>query len=287
MRVVPDFESYFLPWDPLQLTTETDGGHRAYRNAVNISLFRTFRRKVWWSASLDNGLAVFYDSYDQVVTLMDAVVNQTWKHCRESVGIYYYNFGNKQGERFNDFAKQYYNFMYVPFEKSWEIFLQSLRQHQKYMLQKNEDAGVVEAPNKIIELMFIDLPERYWVEVNNNIQQFLSILPKLADLRIFPCFLTPFAEYVHPDLIAALSQTFFLGVKNQKYVREVLCPNWGMFKNSIGQVVIGFGILSLDAYKLTPIHPLKYTKSGWLKKKQQDLEDEDALYKKFLEQLEG
>lgn len=285
-RITPDFPNYFVPWDPLKLTDKIDGGHRARRNLVNFPLFRAYRRKLFWSSMTDNGLGLYYGDYRQVTTMITNMIKYARKNFLGAMSINYYDFSGDRKTLLEPYMKDYF-FKYVPYERKFPQFLRDLLEHRGKIRNMTQDVGRTEAPNKLIEIIMIDLSESMVEDLNKFKKAFLELLLNSSNERLHLFLLSEYAGNIDPEIIGSTSQNFFIGDENSDYVRNDLCADWKIKRNSIDQEVIGFGITGLEENYLTPIHNLKYTLSAWRKEYNEILDEEEELYRRFLEDLEG
>lgn len=277
---------YYHPWDPLQLSDEIDSGARVRRNSVNFELFRTFRRKVMWTALAHKNAVFFLDEPSESISYVRLLLEQAKKDPIGSVTLAWYAFNDDYEEELLQVDDENPEFTYHPYSDSIEHFLTSLIEHRAEIRRKTAEEGLLEAPNKMNQIILFQVGEKELEDLRSpvRLKMFKSLLEDSGNSRIY---LFPFfgdAREVPRTLFKSLDQYFFVGDNNSEFARNELYPDWEVTANSFAQLLIGYGVSSPEE-KLVSLHHRKFVESSWSVKNRESIKTEENLYREYLESL--
>lgn len=287
---------YFYPWNPLQLSAEVDSGLRVRKSSVTFEIFRTFKRKLLWTALAHDSMLVFYGNDQKeesnipshVETIVQTMMTQSQKTMNKSFHLSMYDFDDAFSE-LDKLDNGKYDFQRIPYESSFEKLIDELIDHRRIIKEKSKENGYIEAPNKQLQMIAFDLDNKRLNLLKNNIfiqEKFFSLLKDSSTERIYFLVLVENVDEFPKDFMNSFSKVYFLGDHNSHIAREKLFRKLPVTANSFSQELIGYGFESLPPKELVSLHSLKFARSEWKKAKEAEYVSEEELYRKFLLTLE-
>lgn len=277
----------YLPWNRLQIDSAIDGGWRVSKKDVNFSLFRTFKRKIYWVPLYQsNGALMYGDLPEQRDATLRNFAEQS-KRMAESTTVALFDLSGEQKELGAELEEQSLAFEYHPYEDNLEQFLEDLNDLRTSLRNKNKGSGYLEPPNRKILTIIFELNETLIQELelslrSRELMRDLLLNSDRERLYLFP--IASSASRMPGEIMRAFDWIVYLGEENKGFAK-------GLHKKleeayySFSQLLIGTHY-SKHEKRLTPVHPLKFTPSEWHLAQKEKLEKEDAAYEEFLNALD-
>lgn len=277
----------YLPWNRLQLDSDVDGGWRVTKQEIVFSLYRTYKRKLFWAPLYQKNGAIFHGGDTDVkLTLIKNFAEQS-KDSAESATIALFDLKGSHKEVGGSLEEQFLSFEYHPYEDSLEQLLEDLYKLRQEIRTKNLGSGYLEPPNRKVLVVLLDLDE----DLVHDLELSLRSRELLRDLllnsereRLYILPMSSRAAGVPGEIMRALDWSIYLGDENRGFAK-------GFHKNldesyySFSQVLIGTHY-SKHEKRLAAVHHLEFTPSEWYLQERKQLQEEDAAYEKFLQALD-
>lgn len=281
---------YFYPWNPLQLSEVVDSGLRVRKNEVMFTLFRTIRRKLLWSAMFHRNLIVCDSTSEPIPEVIEQTLDQFAKQVdkiRGSASVEMFDVGEHWSEFGLNLDSTHPSVTYHPFPDDIVLLAQELSECSERLLEATENLSVLEAPNKMCQLLVIMVSADQLAMMSDplNLPSFQNLLERLSRVRIYPLFFTEGIENFSTDFVKLFDVSVTFAGDSENVLSDEIYPDMKRGEYSIGQVYLGLMFDTMED-KLIPLHPLKYQKSRWAIENQAQMEAEDELYRQFLASLD-
>lgn len=279
---------YYLPWNPLQLSTAIDSGLRVKKNTVLFALYRSKMRKFTWSPLVQNNIVNFYGEVAEVETLVEHLANQSKKLSRESFILEFFDIGSTEWDILRAVDNRCSVFNYHPYEESPKHFVTEMSKHVQHISAVSRKEGFIEAPNKRLQIVLAHFSEDQWDKLVDDSEALIALeklLTAAPQVRVYLWLLTPSGAAMPEFLVETCSYGFFLGDENTRIAEEFHFPEVKTAVHALTQKFIGV-TWEVGKEELGAVHPLTYTKSTYSKAYDKRIQQEAELYREFLNSLD-
>jgi hypothetical protein len=239
-----------------------------------------------WTALQDKNIGLFADDRALIEELVSILVQDSMKRFSDSARIAFYDFDGSWKETMLPIDNRNKNFTYHPFKEDLHFFLERVEEHKKLIC---ENTVGVEAPNKVLQFLCVPISSvivKSLAEDQKTLELLRTFLTESYHERVYPVLLIENLTAFPRFLLQDFSQVFYMGENNMKLVSDVYFKDWAITKSSITQELIGFGAIGHGKSKeLISLHHRSYELSEWGKVFFDALEEEEQMYREFLDSL--
>lgn len=276
----------FYEWDRLRLDRSYTPGNIVAKGTVGFEVFRTYAKKVFWNAMMHKNMGLFYgDLASQRDSFFEAFAKQSHK-VQNAVAIDLYDFTGDLEEIGENLEESYSLFNYHHYLKNFVQFLEDVVLFREEIRQSARKEGLLEANNRRIQIIFVNFDDKVLSLLNNaSVYKIVEdlLLNSVKERIVFAPVVSD-AKSLSPQLHKLLDWGVYLGSSNDDFIHD-LYPDRDDWYYSKRQKIIG-SLFDKYSEKFMVLHPLKFTASELYRDLEKRYDEEDELYKKFLESLD-
>lgn len=276
----------YLPWDRLQLSPALYSTTRVAKQSVTFRPFRTFRKKVSWSALTFGNMALFHGGdLAQRDAFLAHLADQS-DRLAGSARVALFDRAGDLETLGTTLEQSAVNFEYHPYRESLFTLLGDLLTFRDGVRRRTAERGWVEAPQRPVLLVVIPLGAEDLALLRRDATAraaLVSLLSESAQERLVPVLVADQAREMPNSLEGALDWAAYLGDSNGAHVTE-RHQDLEHSYYSLRQRLIGL-VYGRGWDRLTRIHPLEFTASQWAIDKRAQYDAEDETYRRFLATL--
>lgn len=280
-----NFVKYY-PWDRLRLDKKVYDGNSVFKAEVGFDLFKTYRNKVMWNFMKHGNMGLFYGN---LVSQRDVFLRNLSRQSSEFVyssRIDIYDFNSELVNIGEELEEEFVQVNYHHYEDSVLTFLEDVQSFRDEITETMAKNGSVEASGRKVQIIVVHFDENSVLNLKKISEQKIlaDLLSHSFDERVVVVPVVSKASDFPEELHKLLRWGAYLGTDNDDFVHDLYSElEDGSYSKH--QKIIGTLFDCRFPY-LVILHPLKFTPSEFYHELENRFAEEDALYRKFLEQLD-